>query len=600
MDRRTILAVALCVLFLIGYQPLMRMMGLGQYLSNRPAPAAVDSTRVVPAPGQPAAARPDQIARDTVAATIAPLRPVEPSIERQVSIETPLYRAVFSNRGARVVSIELKHYAAGHPKGGGRAHKPGQEVTPGERVVLAGGPSFGMDLGSGPSLRSLAALVYAVEESTDASGAVRALTFTAHDSGGARIRQIYRVRPDNYALDLDVELQGVPEAWRINDYSLTVRSWPTLTESDRKGDEHALRATSLVGSNIHREHAQGLVKNPKRFDGNVAWAAVQSRYFIEAVAVQQAVPRSVDSRAALVPVTGEAAKALAPGEKPEMTVAINTLVAALPSPGNPVNRFLLYFGPSDYIRLTKLGMSLDRAVDLGWNWILPISQVLLRLLNWIYALVRNYGVAILLLAVIVRVLLHPLNMASIKSMRAMQKLQPEMERLKVKYKDDPAAMNTAVMALYKENKVNPAGGCLPMLIQMPFFLALYQVLFNAIELRQAPFMLWINDLSAPDLLFEVSGFPIRLLPILMAGSGLLQQKLTPTPPQQAQTAYLMNVIMLVFFYNLPAGLVFYWTVMNLLNALQQWIALRHDAGSVATVIETVPAAPRKKRKSGRG
>jgi YidC/Oxa1 family membrane protein insertase len=185
-------------------------------------------------------------------------------------------------------------------------------------------------------------------------------------------------------------------------------------------------------------------------------------------------------------------------------------------------------------------------------------------------------------------------------MRAMQRLQPEMDRIKEKYKDDPAAMNTAVMALYKENKVNPAGGCLPMLIQMPFFLALYQVLFNAIELRQAPFVLWMNDLSAPDLLFTVGGFPIRLLPVLMAGTGLLQQRLTPTNPQQAPTAYMMNVIMLVFFYNLPSGLVLYWTVMNLLNALQQWLALRHDDRSSATVVEVEPVTPRRKRKPARG
>jgi YidC/Oxa1 family membrane protein insertase len=166
-----------------------------------------------------------------------------------------------------------------------------------------------------------------------------------------------------------------------------------------------------------------------------------------------------------------------------------------------------------------------------------------------------------------------------RSMRAMQKIQPEMERLKEKYKNDAQAMNAAIMALYKENKVNPAGGCLPMMIQMPVFFALYSVLFNAIELRQAPFVGWIHDLSAPDLLATVAGFPIRLLPILMAGSGLLQQRLAPTDPRQASSMYMMNVVMVVFFYNLPSGLVLYWTVMNLLTALQQWIVLHQDGGS---------------------
>jgi YidC/Oxa1 family membrane protein insertase len=177
-------------------------------------------------------------------------------------------------------------------------------------------------------------------------------------------------------------------------------------------------------------------------------------------------------------------------------------------------------------------------------------------------------------------------MTSIRSMRAMQRLQPEIERIREKYKNDAQATNTAMMALYKDNKVNPAGGCLPMLMQMPLFLALYQVLFNAIELRQAPFLGWMNDLSAPDVLFQVAGFPIRLLPLLMAGSGFLSQKLTPTDPRQAPTMYMMNLMMLVFFYNLPSGLVLYWTWMNVLTAVQQWMALRADDGeSVAVVVE---------------
>jgi YidC/Oxa1 family membrane protein insertase len=238
--------------------------------------------------------------------------------------------------------------------------------------------------------------------------------------------------------------------------------------------------------------------------------------------------------------------------------------------------------------LSRLGHDLTRAVDLGWNWMRPISELLLKLLDWIFVVVRNYGLAIFGLAVLVRVVLHPLNTASLKSMRAMQKLQPDVDRLKLKYKDDAQAMNTALMALYKENKVNPAGGCLPILLQMPLLMALYQVLLNAIELRQAPFASWITDLSAPDLLFNLNYgaglFPVRLLPVLMAGSGFLLQKFTPTNPQQAPTQYMMNAFMLVLFYNLPSGLVFYWTVMNLTSAFQQWLVLRQDSSAVVVVV----------------
>jgi YidC/Oxa1 family membrane protein insertase len=201
--------------------------------------------------------------------------------------------------------------------------------------------------------------------------------------------------------------------------------------------------------------------------------------------------------------------------------------------------------------------------------------------------VRNYGLAILLLATVVRLVLHPLNMSSMKSMRAMQRLQPEMDRIRERYKNNAEEMNRRVMQLYKDNKVNPAGGCLPMLLQMPLFFALYAVLNTAIDLRQAPFFGWIHDLSAPDLLFSVAGFPIHILPLIMAATGFVQQKMTPTPAQQQTTMYMMNFVMLFIFYQLPSGLVFYWTVMNLYTVLQQWLVARGD-NAVVVVTDSGP------------
>jgi len=215
------------------------------------------------------------------------------------------------------------------------------------------------------------------------------------------------------------------------------------------------------------------------------------------------------------------------------------------------------------------------------------------LLRGLNSLVHNYGIAIFLLATLVRLVLHPLNMTSMKSMRAMTRLQPEIERLREKYKNNAQALNTAMMALYRENGVNPAGGCLPMVLQMPLFFALYAVLSNAFDLRMAPG--WIHDLSAPDRLTTIGPLPIRLLPLIMAATGFLQQKLTPTPSQQAATMYMMNAFMLFVFYNLPSGLVFYWTVMNLYTALQQWMAQRGDGGVVVVVPgEAGSGRPKKK------
>ena len=600
MDRRTIAFVVLLMLVFLFYQPLLRMAGLGRYLepARRPIPVAVDTTRsdtsasrvaapvetLKPAPLAPAgtaAPAPPQFAPLPIAATTG-------VIEKGWAIETPLYRAEFSNRGARLLTVELKRYVTAHganAKDGKPLRVPvGREVPPGDRVVLAGGPLFGVDLGSGAGLRSLADVVYAVSESTDASGATRALTFTAGDSAGLFVRQTWRVRPGTYALDLEVETRGIPDSWRLSDYSLSMRNWPAFTETDRKSDLRQVRVISLVGRNLHRDASQGLVKNPRTYEGSVQWAGVHSRYFLCATVIEQAIPRAAIGRGEELPVTSAEALLLAPNEKPVREVGTASLVVGLPSSSRPVQRFLVYVGPSDLRMLSRLGHDLARTVDLGWTWMRPISELLLKLLDWIFVVVRNYGLAIFVLAVLVRLVLHPLNTASLKSMQAMQRLQPEVERLKVKYKEDAQAMNTALMALYKENKVNPAGGCLPILLQMPILMALYQVLLNAIELRQAPFAGWITDLSAPDLLFNLnygSGlFPVRLLPVLMAGSGFLLQKFTPTNPQQAPMQYMMNAFMLVLFYNLPSGLVFYWTVMNLASALQQWLVLRQNSSAV--------------------
>jgi YidC/Oxa1 family membrane protein insertase len=610
MDRRTLIFVILLAVVFFTYQS-----WLGKHMqATRPAPPPAqiavgsrpgDSLRAVPPGGAaPAAASPAAVSPAAPAtpgqagSSLLPLGLASDTAERRVVIETPLYRAAFSSLGARLVSIELKHFVAAH----GASAKNGRplivprdrEAPPGDRVVLDGGPLFGIDLGSGAGLHPLDRVSYAVDDSVDASGAVRALTFTYQDSAGVLLRQTWRVRPETYALDLAVEMHGIPDAWRVTDYSLATRNWPAFTETDRKTDLRYQRTVSLVGKNLRRDPPHGLLKGAKEYTGAAEWAGVQSRYFQVVVAVDQGVARGVSASAVELPLTTREAGLIDPNERPVKTIGTSRLVMALPTTDRPVQRFLFYAGPSDMRLLPRLGHDLTKVVDLGWSWLRPISELLMRLLDWIYLAVRNYGLAILVLAVLARLALHPLNASSLRSMRAMQRLAPEIERLKQKYKSDAQAMNTAMMALYKENKVNPLGGCLPVVLQFPIMFALYQVLLNAIELRQAPFVSYITDLSAPDQLFAVAGFPIRLLPFLMAASGLLLTRLTPSNPQQAPTAYMMNLFMPVILYNLPSGLMFYWVVLNLMTALSQWWVLRQD-DDVAVV---VPAEVEKKKKKG--
>jgi len=596
MDRRTLALIALCLALYLLYPYILKSVGLGQYAG--PPRQATDTSRVArtvtptPTPGTTTASPAPASMSAAAGAESAAATP-----ERTVLVETPLYRAWFSSRGARLLSVELKRYASAHGAtlGRGRHQRHGDPLPEDQRVELSGEPALALDLGSGDATHGLARVSYEAAESLDAAGEIRTLTFRGRDSGGATIRQTYRIRPDDYAMDLEVEIRGVPIAAKITDYSITTRSWPLSHEHDQIADERSLRAASLIGTSLHRDPAGALRKAPKAYEGNVEWAVVQTRYFSGGLAVAQGTARSASASLSTRTLPDQDVSRLGAEAKPLQDVVSQTLVMSLPGESEAPNRFVVYFGPNEFFRLSKLGHGLERVVDLGWGWITPFSRLLLRLMVWLYGWIRNYGLSIIVLATLVRMLLHPISMVSVKSMREMQRVQPEVERIREKYKNDPQAMNEAMMALYKEHKINPAGGCLPMLVQMPLFFALYSVLFNAIELRQAPFVAWITDLSAPDVLFHIplpalGLLPIRILPLVMALSGLLQQRMTPTDPRQMSSMYFMNVMMLVFFYNLPSGLVLYWTVMNLLTALQQWLALREDGSRRPVGAASVVAA----------
>jgi YidC/Oxa1 family membrane protein insertase len=224
--------------------------------------------------------------------------------------------------------------------------------------------------------------------------------------------------------------------------------------------------------------------------------------------------------------------------------------------------YLLFFGPKDQELLKAANHQLERAVYFGWFDML--AKPLLYVLVFFYGFLKNYGLAIILLTIIIKLLFWPLTHKSYASMKAMQKLQPEMQKLREKFKSDKERLNKELMELYKKHSVNPLGGCLPMLVQIPVFFALYKVLLDSIALRQAPFMLWLTDLSAKD--------PYYITPLLMGASMFVQQKMTPTSadPMQAKIFMFMPVVFTFLFLNFPSGLVIYWLVNNLLTIAQQY------------------------------
>jgi YidC/Oxa1 family membrane protein insertase len=260
-----------------------------------------------------------------------------------------------------------------------------------------------------------------------------------------------------------------------------------------------------------------------------------------------------------------------------------------------------FVGPKEHARLKRLGEHQGDVMEFGWfSW---MCKPLLMILNKIHAVVRNYGLAIILLTALVRIVFWPVTHKSTESMKKMQKLQPLITEIREKHKGDSQKMNQEVMALYKERKVNPMAGCLPMVIQIPVFIALFTVLRSAVELRYASF-LWISDLSEPENLFAgmipVVG-ALNILPLFMTATMVWQQRLTPTAgdPQQQKMMMIMPVVMLFIFYSMPSALVLYWSTSQCLAIVQLLVQRRKKDSGGESDVEVLPPVGKKARKAKR-
>jgi YidC/Oxa1 family membrane protein insertase len=290
----------------------------------------------------------------------------------------------------------------------------------------------------------------------------------------------------------------------------------------------------------------------------LSWAAYEDTYFLCAI-----MPQSE---------TGTVQFSSAGENKIVSTVSGTQEI--IPAHGSKTFKYTIYLGPKKLSVLQQVGANLDRVINFGWFDL--IAKPALYLLNFFYRYLGNYGVAIILVTVLFKLLFWPITHKGMKSMKTMQKIQPKMAKLREKFKDDKEQLNQEMITLYKTYKINPLGGCLPMVLQIPVFFALYKVLLQTIELRHAPFMLWITDLSAPDRLLIGFDIPVLggvpVLTLLMGASMFLQQKMTPSAadPTQAKIMLFLPVIFTFMFLNFASGLVLYWFVNNLLSIGQQY------------------------------
>ncbi len=381
-----------------------------------------------------------------------------------------------------------------------------------------------------------------------------------------RISKKYIFHHDDYATEVVIKVENLQGVIVNHRYFLSWKNGLPATEENQKEDYSYARAYIYQGGELDNIDASKEEKVDEEYSGRVDWTAIRTKYFL--VSLVPFSPENVQS-ATLVGI----------GEK-EGDLLVKKYTTSLELPLSQMttqaDTFELFLGPLDYNILKSYKVDLQKLV-MNRDWyeriFRPISLLILPAFKFLYGFIPNYGLVIILFSILVKLLLHPLTKKSYASMSEMQYLQPKMTQLKEQYKNDPQRLNQEMMKLYKEHGVNPLGGCLPMMLQMPLLFALFIVFRSTIQLRGEPFILWITDLSRPDTLslgfsLPFIGNSIHILPLLMGLTMIWQSKMTVTDPKQKFMVYFMPFFMIFIFYSLPSGLNLYYSIFNLLSMFQ--------------------------------
>ena len=544
--QRALTAIILSFLILIGYQYFFAPQAVRQ-------PAVVQQQIGTKAELK---ASMEQAAKPAAPAAAAHSVKVNPTA-RDITVETPLYTAVINEQGGGVKRFVLKKYRKELAKDSGLVQLI-HTNSPAELPML-----FTLDNGRAATLPILRAdrqkLVL-----TSPKGSAR-LVMTGTLPNGIQIVRTMVFHADTYLVDVSYQVKNTSSTALQISPAVTLTNKPFSATT--KATSHYLFSGPSAYINGKLEEIKGKTMRkdgPQTLRGKVTWAAYEGTYFLCAV----------------MPLSGDSHLVTMSGDESQARIVVSDGSITLAPQGVRDFKYKMYLGPKKLSILDAADHDLAKAVNFGWFDV--IAKPMLWLLNFFYKYIGNYGVAIILVTILIKVVFWPITQKGMKSMKNMQKLQPKVAKLKEKFKDDPTRMNKEMMALYKTYKVNPVGGCLPMVIQIPFFFALYRVLMSAIELRHAPFLLWINDLSAPDRLMIGFNIPwlhgIPVLTLLMGVSMYLQQKMTPTTadPTQAKIMQFLPVIFTFMFINFASGLVLYWFVNNLLAILQQHLINRQS------------------------
>ncbi len=518
---RSLLAAALSLLILIGW--------FYFFGSGPTPPVATPAPTAAPAP------------ETTAAAPVSVPTPAKPKVsleaERHLTRETDLQSLGWTNRGATLEKVFLKKYRQDVRK----ESPPISLVSPeGDRPLEILCDPCNAPLPEADTYR----LVSESETS---------VVFEA-TNGPLVVRKEYEWKKDHYLLGLKVTVENLSETqfqgrlglgWAARQHP----SGPKGMLDFLKGPGNRRTLLYKLGTKV--EHL-GEKQESSQVQGMIPWGGIEDRYFLISLVARR--------------VSSDQLLRYREGEK-QVELSLFPGAITIPAGGKHEEAYSVYLGPKSRDALKIAGVGLEEAVDYGWFSVLAIP--ILKLLQIFHMGVRNWGLAVIVLTLFAKLLMNPLTIKSMRQMKEMQKLQPKLAELKEKYKNDKQRLNMETMALFRTHKVNPMGGCLPMILQMPIYIALYKVLYNSIELYHAPFVGFYRDLSAPD--------PYFILPILLGISMVAQQKLTPTPsadPAQKQMMMIMPVMFTAFMLFLPLGLVLYIFVNTVASVLQQWMNQR--------------------------
>lgn len=545
MEKRVVVFLVLSLAIIFGYEYVLKGLGLApeQTVSQPKEPSSQESPVLAEA-GKSA----DSVVSPSAPKTPSNTQPASPSVQPQepqnqptaeiIVVEAPFYQAKFTGRGAGLTSWELTKY-----RSSGDGKSPVQLVRQGGKFL----DPLTVTTDDAALTKEFTEGTYRVERDftiLDQAHPVGHLTFRYENGAtGVKLEKQLTFHADSYVVDVTLKHTGLTGSVKVElGTNFGVVEWG-------EGFIGSVGTVSLVDDKIDTDVPDKEVE-PK---GTLKWTALQDKYFI----------------AAFLPAGPASPLPKKQGDR----LMSSAMRMNVDTSGTPLS-LRLFAGPKEYDTLLQMGNRLEDTIDFGWflfgSWdmVRAVAKPIFSVLRSINEYTHNYGVTIILLTVAIKILFVPLQYKSYKSMKQMQGIQPKVAALQEKLKDDRERLNRELIKLYRDHKVNPVGGCLPMVLQMPVFVALFNILYMSIDLRQAPLGMWISDLSVQD--------PYYILPIIMGISMVIMQKIQPTTmdPAQAKMMLMLPAVMTFLFINFPAGLVLYWLTNNVLSIIQQFVTDR--------------------------